>query len=71
VENFIILAILFSVVGAAVFYIFKEKKKGKKCIGCPYSEQNHVIVMMEKNAVVMMEKNAVSLPKSKTECIIL
>lgn len=36
-ENIIVIAILVIVVGAAVFYILKEKKKGKKCIGCPYS----------------------------------
>jgi len=36
-ENFIILAILIVVVGAAILYIYKEKKKGRKCIGCPYS----------------------------------
>ena len=36
--NIIISAILVAVVGAASFYIWKEKKKGNKCIGCPYSE---------------------------------
>lgn len=36
-ENILILAILMAVVGAAVWYIIKEKKKGRKCIGCPYS----------------------------------
>lgn len=25
------------VVGASIFYIWKEKKKGRKCIGCPFS----------------------------------
>ena len=33
----IILAILL-VVGAAVAYIVRTKKKGKKCIGCPYAD---------------------------------
>ena len=23
------------IVGAAVYYIYKEKKKGTRCIGCP------------------------------------
>lgn len=36
-ENFIIIAILIILVGAAIFYIYREKKKGRKCIGCPYS----------------------------------
>lgn len=27
------------VVAAAVVYIVKEKRKGKKCIGCPYSSE--------------------------------
>ncbi len=36
-ENIIISVVLVLVVGAAVLYIRKEKKKGRKCIGCPYS----------------------------------
>ena len=35
--NIISSVILAVVVGSASFYIWKEKKKGKKCIGCPYS----------------------------------
>lgn len=37
VSNIIIIAVLVIVVGLAVFYICKEKKKGKRCIGCPSS----------------------------------
>ena len=33
--NFIVGAILVVIVGAAIRYIRKEKKKGVKCIGCP------------------------------------
>jgi len=33
--NFIISAILIVAVGGALFYIYNEKKKGRKCIGCP------------------------------------
>lgn len=33
--NFIILAIVLILVGAAVHYIRKEKKRGVTCIGCP------------------------------------
>ncbi|MGN0166208.1 MAG: FeoB-associated Cys-rich membrane protein [Lachnospiraceae bacterium] len=36
-ENLIIIAVLLIVVGAAVFYIRKEKKKGTRCIGCPHA----------------------------------
>ena len=34
-ENIIILLIIIALVGSAIFYIVKEKKKGNKCIGCP------------------------------------
>ncbi|MGN0347698.1 MAG: FeoB-associated Cys-rich membrane protein [Lachnospiraceae bacterium] len=34
-ENVIIIAVLLLVVGFAVFYLWKERKKGVKCIGCP------------------------------------
>ena len=36
--DFVISLVLILVVGAAVFYIYKSKKSGKKCIGCPYAE---------------------------------
>lgn len=35
--DIIIIAIIGAVVGLAVGFIIKEKKRGKKCIGCPYS----------------------------------
>lgn len=34
-ENLIVIGILLVIVGAAVLYIWKEKKKGTRCIGCP------------------------------------
>ncbi len=34
-ENFIIIAIVAIILGLAIFYIWKAKKGGKKCIGCP------------------------------------
>ncbi len=37
-ENIIIIAVLALLVGGAVAYIAKEKKRGKKCIGCPYGD---------------------------------
>ena len=30
-----VVGILLALVGAAVFYIWKEKRKGTRCIGCP------------------------------------
>ncbi len=36
-ENVIISIILIIVIGLAAFYIYKAKKSGKKCIGCPNS----------------------------------
>ena len=35
--NVIAAVLIVIVIGAAVAYIIKEKKRGKKCIGCPYS----------------------------------
>ena len=37
--DFIIAVIIFAVVGGAVYYVYREKKNGKKCIGCPYSNE--------------------------------
>lgn len=33
----IVLLIVIAVVGAASLYIYKNRKKGVKCIGCPYA----------------------------------
>lgn len=33
--SIIVLVIVGIIVGAATLYIFKERKKGIKCIGCP------------------------------------
>lgn len=35
IGDYVALAIIVAVVGAAVAYIVRTKKKGKKCIGCP------------------------------------
>jgi len=36
-ENIILIVVLIAVVGGASWYIYKAKKSGKKCIGCPDS----------------------------------
>jgi len=33
----VIIAVIIAIVGAAVYYIYRAKKQGKKCIGCPDS----------------------------------
>ena len=35
--NFIVILIVALIVGVAIAYIVKEKKRGVKCIGCPDS----------------------------------
>ncbi len=34
-ENIIPIIIIVVIVGLAAFYVYKAKKSGKKCIGCP------------------------------------
>ena len=33
--NVIIVAVILAIVGLAAFYVYRSKKKGRKCIGCP------------------------------------
>ncbi len=35
--NYILIAVILLILGGAALYIHKAKKKGQKCIGCPYS----------------------------------
>ena len=35
--DYIVLALVILIIGGAAFYIYKAKKSGKKCIGCPDS----------------------------------
>ena len=37
-QDLLIVLILLIILGAAAFYIYKAKKNGQKCIGCPYSK---------------------------------
>ena len=36
-ESIIIAVVVIAIVGLASFYVYKAKKSGKKCIGCPDS----------------------------------
>ncbi len=35
-KEVLIIAIIVAILGSALFYIISQKKKGTKCIGCPY-----------------------------------
>ena len=37
-ENYIVIGILVAIVGASVWYLIRAKKRGEKCIGCPYAK---------------------------------
>jgi len=39
-ENFIIIAIVLVIIGLAAWYVIRAKKRGQKCIGCPYCSEN-------------------------------
>ena len=36
--DFIGIAVIALIVGAAAFYVIRSKRKGKKCIGCPWCD---------------------------------
>ncbi len=36
-ENVILIAVLALILGGVVLYLYKTKKRGQKCVGCPYS----------------------------------
>ena len=36
-ENIVLILILLAVLGGAALYIYKAKKRGAKCIGCPHA----------------------------------
>lgn len=37
--DFVVVVVVVCVIGAAIVYIVKEKKRGAKCIGCPSGGQ--------------------------------
>ena len=37
-DNLIVIAIVAAIIGCAAWYIYKQKKSGAKCIGCPSSK---------------------------------
>lgn len=39
IGEIIIIVLLAVILVAAILYIYKAKKRGEKCIGCPYSKE--------------------------------
>lgn len=37
-ENLIIIAVLVAIVAGSVFYLWRSKKNGNACVGCPSSK---------------------------------
>lgn len=35
-KDVLIIAIILLLLGVAIWYLYRAKKKGNKCIGCPY-----------------------------------
>ena len=38
-ENIIVIVLLIAIVGGIIFYLYRAKKSGQKCIGCPYAKE--------------------------------
>ena len=38
-KDIIIILTLAVIIGSVILYIWREKKRGSKCIGCPYAKQ--------------------------------
>lgn len=36
--DYLLIGLIVLIVGLAAFYVIRAKKKGQKCIGCPYSK---------------------------------
>ena len=36
--DYIVIAVIALILGLVCLYLYQAKKKGKKCIGCPYSD---------------------------------
>ncbi len=35
--DFVLIAVIALAIGGAVMYLVRAKKRGQKCVGCPYS----------------------------------
>ncbi len=39
IENMVIIVLLLAIVGGAALYLVRAKKRGERCVGCPYAKQ--------------------------------
>ena len=37
--DYIAIGVIALIVGSAIFYIVRAKRRGEKCVGCPYAKQ--------------------------------
>ncbi len=38
-ENIMVVVLILMIAGSAAWYLYKAKKRGETCIGCPYAKQ--------------------------------
>ena len=38
-ENVIVVLILVTIAAGIIWYLIRAKKRGEKCVGCPYAKQ--------------------------------
>lgn len=37
--DFILVVVLVAIIGGIIFYLYRAKKRGETCVGCPYAKQ--------------------------------
>ena len=37
--NFILIVLIIGIIGGIILYLYRAKKRGETCIGCPYAKQ--------------------------------
>lgn len=55
--DLILIVVLLAIVGAAIFYIYKAKKRGEVCVGCPYAKQCGKCKCSSSNAEMKLKAN--------------
>lgn len=38
-KTILLAGIVIVLIGTIIFYLIRERKKGRKCVGCPYAKQ--------------------------------